>query len=777
MKTKLITTIVIATLVGITGMYAAEYTIHERPFYAEKIEVSPGGHLILRPRLPYVKGMPPKEYTLVLDLPGGITLNPLKVNAIRRDQILSDNESVRTLTENGEQRNELSYQADMRKNVVGVRVVFRLASKAETADLWKPLYMPVFSFAGTFDWKPFEWVVQMPENVTSAVVIWLSRRELKLTSGVLRLKSFKIKETDTGNVIFDQNFKKPLVLDVAKSGAMKRVDRKGVKLASGRKYTVQCEAKGEDIVGPYTSPEKTRPFYARTFIFDVARSVALPAKLFWRLEDAGAKVYRKGEVSLVKAGPVVKPKTIDTSTWIAETGLQTESLEVQNIFVEMFDAWGLNTLEPYLVCPGFGVPLNEDNLRIGLASEAKRRGMRLRAYSALLFTQGPGHEKYLETHPHARAVDAAGRKSKGGGNFFKVCHTHFLDGGKYDSPPTSVGGGGDNPWLGSLLDAIQKSAEINGLDGIFFDFEINAAPHLKSRPKPDGSRGYTKSCICERCRRAFQQYAGLDHTPTIEECCDQLYEEYVDFRCWQNTRLWGLCRQAVRKANPKATLGLYSGVPGDYARQNYGVDWTMAGSVIDFAMFRNGGPVGYLVNFIAKTSGKVPRGHEQLFIFASGMQLSGYRLSCYERLPNLKNMIIRIIVKDNVSAVGLYRVCGADSQATLPVRQAAAMIAKYEDFFLNGMRREWLVHPVKDNCPVIAPSSSAAGKQSIHRTTYLLKDGRFVTFVFNNTGSAQSITLKHGNKLFGGAKLTIPAHDCIAHEWKRVDAKSSQGRD
>ncbi|MBU0715616.1 MAG: hypothetical protein KJ964_09710 [Verrucomicrobia bacterium] len=724
------------------------------PFFANRIEVEVGGRLMLHPKLPYIEGLPDEEYNLVLNLPATLSLSRLQVLATDQNgRVGSTSETIKELIADGKKRMELSYKPDLALAIDGMELHLCHINRDGT------VYAPIIKFSGTFDWKTFRKEVQVSNDNVAVVPLLLKWAANPTQAGTLSFRSLRISETDSGKTVFNFHPKEPVVMKLGKGQSTcwlsedpaKTGDAGGdkVKLIPGKKYIVECQAKGEGIGGPGISVKDAlakKIAYTRTFVFDVASKVSLPDKLRWRIEGKDGKVYEKGELTLVAAKERIAPKVMDTSSWICETQLDRETLPIQRLYVEKLHSWGLNTIEPQMPVPAYDAYLTEASLSIAVAQEAKHLGMRVRAYMHFLY-DNKDSENYLKANPQFAAVDPQGMRTA---SYPFICPTHYLENG--------------NPWLKYYLDAIRRSVEINDLDGVFYDYEINAAPHIKSLPNKDGSRRWGGCCICERCRKAFQASIGLDHVPSVEECCaDALYEKWTDFRCRQNVELWRLTSQAAKASNPKATFAIYSGGPGDYSRQAYGVDWIMAAPYLDFAMQRDFCPFRtQLADEFSSVLAKgiparqaPPRMLFQLNVFPYGDQ---WMYGCdenrvYAELSNMKNNIVRTVAVCRSFGWSFTGIWGMDDQLTMPIKEANALLARYEDYFVNG---EQVANLVK------------VEKGDVESATWR-KGKKLVTFVFNRKAQSQDVVLKMaGAPQPMEARFKVEAHDCFANEWPVV---------
>lgn len=734
------------------------------PFFANKVEIEPGGILMLRPRIPYVDGLASEDYNLVLSLPSWMKPNPLQVCATdQQDKVDSISETAKNVKIDGMDRIEFSYKPDISQALGGMELQFSYQYK----DNSNSLYASVMKFSGSFDWKLFKREIQLSEDHVHLVPLLLKWGDNPIQSGTLHFKRLQIKEAGSGETVFDCHPKEPVVMklskgqntcwlseDPAKIGANTGGDR--VKLKPGGKYIVECLVKGEDIKGQNAISIKDaltkKISYTRTLFFGIDKKISLPDKLLWRMEGKDGKVYGNGTISLIQAKERIAPKVMDASTWICETWLQNEPLAIQKLYVGKLHSWGLNAIEPKMPEPVYGNPLTDEALSMPVAKEAKRLGMRVRAYLRFLYEKTSA-EGYLNANPQFAAITPEGKRSSRA----PVCPTHYLEKG--------------NPWLKYHLDAIRRSVEVNGLDGVFFDFEINAAPYMKYRPGniafPAGApKKWRLLCMCERCRKAFQSSIGLEHAPSVEECSgDSLYEKWIDFRCRQNIELWKMVAQAVKSCNPNTTFAIYSGPAGNYSRQAYGVDWTMDAPYLDFAMQRDYCPFRkkladefYATLVKGMPNGKTPpKMFFQLmaFPYSDTWMYGGDPERFYDELQNMKNHVVRTVAVCHSFGWSFTGIWGMDDQLTLPIKEANSILAKHEDYFVKGEKVENLVN-------------AASGDVEI--ATWRNGD-RKATFVFNMKAQPQDVVLKlEGMKQPAEAKLKVEAHDCYVYEWTAASA-------
>ncbi|MBU1736367.1 MAG: hypothetical protein KJ692_14165 [Verrucomicrobia bacterium] len=747
--------------------------VGQTPFLTHAVEVTPGGKLMLHARIMPVEGLADDKYTLVLSLPGACSLSKLQITGTDNDGVFNHkvgpvDEQVRAVIAEGEKRTEIYYRPDMQNLCEGIELNFGYINEFRRTIS----YTPVIKFIGSFDWCKFSKEVTTPDNaigVRPLLLKWPDARGNSPLSGALHVRNLNIREADSGKLVYELPAGQETTVTVVQD--VKTAHWFGtnmVPLTPSMRYAVTCEAKG-DLKSKSESAQVTLSgdtvFFTRNFIFDVAADAVLPAKLIWRITDGNQHVYREGAVALIPAGKTLTPKKLETSVWVAETRLSNESTPVQKIFVDKFATWGLNTIMPQFDEPRYGASNDTIEFSFPVIQEAKRRGMQVRAYLHVRYSDAA--RPYCEAHPEYWAETYKGDKSAG----YRVCLTHILDGGKYDTPPSGAGAGLNNPWLARYCEILNKRIEVNAIDSIWMDHEIAGAPYRKDLP-PE-KRKPSDVCLCKRCIRAFQDYAKLDHLPTTNEICGELYEKVTDFKCWQHRRLIEMLHDSARRVNPRVTFGIYSGWPtdriekglklGDFCRQAYGVDWAMLAPAIDIAMMRTGGPLrGGWGNINAKcveslrsvlTKGlKAGQPLPKIIISLYGPTADGNWSQRCAAFQSLKIDIVKMVVLyGSTSGWSYSAVWGMDDQLIAPIRQANSLLAKYEDFIIDGKRADNLVELSGEN---------------VSGATWQLRD-RVITFVFNYDAAPREFSLKRKDLANSAEKVSVPGYDCLVHEWAR----------
>ncbi|MBU1855774.1 MAG: hypothetical protein KKC28_02185 [Verrucomicrobia bacterium] len=768
------------------------------PFYAETIETTPGGILTLHPRLIPAKGLADSEYTFVFDFPEGIKPSDLTVAATdacdwggrRIDSLAeifkegsSDGQRqkqgfisklvaiFKKPARAGQGRNEFHYQPDMTLVCEGIELNFGYSVWDGASPLdpkWQNTgttieYMPVIKFFGSFDWRTFEHTVTPPSSARSFVPLLLKWPQNPTESGTLYFRRLEIRDNQTGEIVLDWRTETPVCVKAEKGKKtafwLPPGKHNNIKLLPGRTYRVVCEAKGENIRSSLMPPAENALgkglYYTRLLIFNVSEDISLPATIAWRIQDKKGNVFRKGDIALVRSGKTMRPKRIETSCWTAEKSLHFELPSVQEFYIRKLAGLGFNTVLPEVNEMKLSIPVDKVDFALPQALEAKRLGLQTRVYMRFLYHD---QKEFADAHPEFAVVNSSGKKVG------KVCITYGLDGGKYDNPPSTENGGRQNPWLGNLCQTIQAAVRANSYDGIWWDHEINAATVIKQRQ--------TDTCACPRCLRAFQDFAKLDQVPSLDSINNgPLYDRWVDFRCWQYRRVWRLIHEAAKEVNSNVTFGIYSGWANEVdvnEKRGYGVQWDKSANLLDFASARAYAANALWAKRIDVFKAELAKGNDKAHplpkvVIAYTMYGMSQRNGL---LPDMKNSIVRLIAQYGVQGWSLYGIEVLDDQLARPMREAHNIIAKYEDFFLDGVRADDLVE-VKNcntNSALCDDKVVVKGlKEKVDAATWRLGT-KEITVIFNRAPEIQDVVVskKDARRTLN---LKVGGYDCLVVEW------------
>lgn len=755
---RLFFSVLLTSLIKPTCIFGQEImSCHDRPFWNHVIEVERGGMLILRPLLPYIPHIANEEYLLILNLPDGISLNNIQAGFDVKNRIDSIVEEIRKCPDG---RIEVSYRPDLTVARDGLELSFLYSSTVNSGMLTVQYlgYAPAMNFVGTFEWKRFSKNFRVPTSgdvLSPSFFTWG-----RLHGGDFLCRRVLIEDIETRDVVYDHHPDKPIHMVIEKQKQSHVQLPKTDSLVPGKMYKLICDVKSDHIKSTVMTVEaglKSHPWYTRTLYFDVKRSLKLPDKLYWRIENGKGQCFRNGTVELIAAKERIAPRRLDTSAWIAETLLPCERDTIQAIYLNALHSWGMNTIEPFLNEVLFGQDLSEEDLRIPMAAEAKELGMKVRAYLRFMYMND---RTFFTIHPEAFPIGPRGTSALGARGSALPCITYLLEGDK----EKQIDGGAGNPWLKFYCNVIMQSIRRNKLDGIFFDWELGAAPFAtvgaqEGMPTASPRQWFDDVCMCPRCLQAFAKYRRANRTPSREECWNNHYKEWVDFRCEQFIRLWDVFRQIGRDAKRSTTFGMYSSAPPvlfEYSRQHDAVDWKLIASHIDFAMGRWGIPDA---ESLQKLKRKLLAGVEsenlrpkilaQLHVFYHYSNLGWpWGWEWQERLLNLKNNILRLVVQGESFGWSLCGLPGVDSQFAGPLKSAHAILAQFEEYFVAGRQEFDGVKIIKGRAPCVT------WKKGADR----------ISFIFNDTGEEQEVEIQ--DSISGEtSRLRLPAHDTVVKRW------------
>ncbi|MFH1904673.1 MAG: carbohydrate binding domain-containing protein [bacterium] len=719
--------------------------------WAPRVEYQPGELLLLRPALPEVNMDGVKTYELTLELPAALRQKEFDLRGFDgqggvRRQLKKRSHKVTGDTQILTFRPDLDRYQGI-KVIPGATYTFSCLAKGEgivgdgfeisgyfRAGTGIPItwYPPYIQFdKGSYDWKPFKVELKAPANAVYLMLIAI-KWQRRGAYGTLYLDDLSLtcdKEPDknymlAGDIEHAQGMQFPGSMPLKPVPAPKPGNPMNLALClSGTKDQI-------DSQDSFWLPMPMEPLVINmadvhmlpTQVFEVPADFKGKHAVRWSvLTDS--KVALKGEVMLVPAPDTSGPRQIEFTIWLGETGFENMAHPIQEMYLKRLKRLGLNGIMPTIHEPAYEVSLDDINFTNWTAQWGRQNGMAVRPY--LHFFSLPTAIAYCRQYPEYWAETWKGIKTPD----YRVCLTHGLDGDKYDDKKTGVRGGRANLWLGRLCEAVKRSVKVNDLQGVYWDFEFGAVPVRRVNPKPYDTHSARQVCACLRCRRAFKDYAKLDCIPIAEELVsDTYFERWNDFKCWQHTRVWAHIREAAREVNPEADFRIYSGPPGAYSRQAYGVDWTIAAKVIDVAMSAH---TPDNTEQLARSHYAASEAGGRRNPLLMSILINGYSMPesvwTWPLLPKLANQLMQTVIDWDAMGVALCGVWGFDSQFNASVREASAMFAKYEKLLTTGKHDDKLLS--------VMP-------QDVEYAAWQSADGRKIAgFFFNNSGEPLKVTV------------------------------------
>ncbi|MFO7948434.1 MAG: hypothetical protein R6V19_16650, partial [Armatimonadota bacterium] len=686
-------------------------------FWAEEMEYEPGEMLMLRPRLPAVDLEGVETYELRVEVPAALASRSLDLHDLDRQGLFLERPKSSSEQVQGDRR-IFTFTPEIRK-YMGMKVepgrtytfscmakgenieghAFQLSGFFRDENMRAIRKYPAWIMfdEGTYDWKRFEVELTAPENATALVLVAV-KWGIADTWGRLYLDDMKLvsdAEPDKNLLLIDHMNEAEGMCAWPGAGELRTevVPKPGDPDNRALPLTVPEEKAGGKVTWWLPLPVETTtanfddPWMLPTISLHVPDDFTGTDRVNWAVLTDGTEAL-SGSSALVPAPDTPKPREIEISMWLAESFFALLDEDIQAMYLQRLKRIGLNTIYPALRLPEHQKPFEEFDFTNFAAQWAQDNGMEARSY--MYFLYGRQAKAYCKAHPEYWASTWAGNKTTD----YRVCLTHALDGDKYDENRSGVGGGFENPWLGRLLDGVSQAVQLNGLDGVWWDFEIRAAPKVRARDISETPKGHGQVCMDERCLRAFADYADLDEIPTVKAIVEghELYEKWVDFKCWQHTRAWKLTKQAAQRANPEADFRIYSGLRNDYTRQAYGVEWSMAPQVVDTVM-----GVHWAKNDagVAESYRKATRAGGNELPVVMNVTVSGYAMNsmavAWRQRHWLTNQLLQTVIDWDAVGFSLVGIWAFDSQFNATVRKAAALLAEYEELLTTGTHDDSLL--------------------------------------------------------------------------------------
>ena len=385
-------------------------------------------------------------------------------------------------------------------------------------------YAPVIDIGNTDGWKKLEgkFTLPNPTGINIWVLRWanLNSHNIRSCRGVVDIDDITIKEEGSSKNIFEANFDngsmgsfsncnktRKVTLEKEEENYFVRIETTddvaklqqsiisgiSAKLKPHTNYIVSCKARA--------TITKTPRGYVWAPIFIKLDKTDKKEAIFschYEYTKEGKKIIGKEEKLKVKIEPysVKAPKEIEIILWSeAEDAMGWQPKETQDILVKITKLSGIKThftrldTNPWMA-PYYG-DLNKVPLYNPLSRVIHKYGMKVMPYigTSLYNKDNANINYYLEKNPEARAINSLGDKIYGG-NFHGICPSYLLS--------------KDSSYWKIYLDFLEKSAEKNGWDGIFWDFEF---ADILGVPSKHMGRA---RCFCPRCVEEFKKFSGIE---------------------------------------------------------------------------------------------------------------------------------------------------------------------------------------------------------------------------------------------------------------------------
>ena len=223
--------------------------------------------------------------------------------------------------------------------------------------------------------------------------------------------------------------------------------------------------------------------------------------------------------------------------------------------------------------------------------------------------------------------------------------------------------------------------DFRDFDGYIWDYEL---PVLGggSAYRTDTGISFDANTI-----EVFRKRAGLpaEEKLTGPIIVEKFREQWIDFRNWQTAQIAAKLRRIIRKHNPAALFGVYSGYESPYTHERYGVNWNYMREVgMDIAGAGYGYPAEKIQATVEALQGKIPLIGGILYEHSAW-----YRQSIQDRLypEKLKTQIFRLLAACG-GGVHVYPAYALDGGAYHAVAESTRILSRFEEFFIQNIRAD-----------------------------------------------------------------------------------------
>ncbi|MBQ4328501.1 MAG: hypothetical protein IJC27_02120 [Lentisphaeria bacterium] len=201
-------------------------------------------------------------------------------------------------------------------------------------------------------------------------------------------------------------------------------------------------------------------------------------------------------------------------------------------------------------------------------------------------------------------------------------------------------------------------------------------------------------CFCKECIENFRKFASIaqDKSLTPKIIRENYNAQWIKYCCRQSTEICRILRNSIKKINPKAKFGFYSGLPSFDTMESYRADWDDAIGDIDLAL------LSYYTNsftalddtFNSKMKEHIANlrsaakkaGNDSLEVWAT--LTPGYeRNSSIKPTAELVKLKVLRSFASGMDGVTFWWWGPFDGEFYRELVTASTIVGKYEKFFLN----------------------------------------------------------------------------------------------
>ena len=229
-------------------------------------------------------------------------------------------------------------------------------------------------------------------------------------------------------------------------------------------------------------------------------------------------------------------------------------------------------------------------------------------------------------------------------------------------------------------------------------------------------------CFCKDCIENFRKFASIpaDTVLTPQIIREKYNTPWIKYCCRQSTLICQVLRDNMKKLNPNAKFGFYSGLPSFDTMESYRADWEDAAGAIDIAL------LSYYTNSFAALddtfgnkmkehianlrSFATKKGNPSLEVWAT--LTPGYeRNSSMKPAPELVKLKVLRSFASGMDGVTFWWWGPFDGDFYTQLAEASAITGKYERFFLNREKPVSLQVTLPENRPGSVFTSAVNGEQ------------------------------------------------------------------
>ncbi len=201
-------------------------------------------------------------------------------------------------------------------------------------------------------------------------------------------------------------------------------------------------------------------------------------------------------------------------------------------------------------------------------------------------------------------------------------------------------------------------------------------------------------CFCAECIASFRKFAGIGSSVKLTPALirENYNGQWIKFCCRQSTDICKILRDNIKKINPEASFGFYSGLPSFDTMESYRADWEDAAGVIDLAL------LSYYTNSFASLSDTFgakmkehiahlrslarKKGNNDMAVWAT--LTPGYgRNRAMKPAPELVKLKVLRSFASGMDGVTFWWWGPFDGDYYAQLAAASAIVGRYEKFFLK----------------------------------------------------------------------------------------------